>query len=133
MSDPIRVLPIYPAASETILSALKIAKQQMAVEYLIKPTRAAQGVSGRILAVGERPNWLAFDGYAWLPNIDNQMSVQAALEWCMGKEDARATDLTKQLKDIFGEGVKEIDSRQIAFEGLSSKLRLNAGTTPTFR
>lgn len=129
----LRILPIYPAPTDAILRALKSVKQQMAVDYLIKPQKAAQGVSGRILAVGERPNWLAFDGYAWLPNVDNEVSVEAALEWCMGKEDARATDLTRQLKDIFGDGVKEIDYRQLSFEGLSSKLRLDAGSTPTFR
>lgn len=103
----IQPLPIYPdIPSGDGLRMLKHAKQALGLEELVKPVRAVPGSPGRIIAIGETPEWIVDYAYVGEPSFE---SFKTALMFVLrdAKSDTAKTVL-EQLQDIFGEGVKEI-------------------------
>ena len=103
----IRPLPVYPAKPNgEVLEMIKQAKSQMSTELLIQPVRAVIGSPGRVLAIGEKPDWMCEYAYVETPNIK---SLKEALEWVLElKEDPRGVTLIKRMTEIFGPGVREL-------------------------
>lgn len=100
-------LPIYPGLpSSEVMGMIKEAKAQVGTSALIKPVRAVKGSPGRILAIGEKPEWIC--EYAYVENPSTQ-SFKEALEWILEmREDPRGITVTRMLKEIFGPGVREL-------------------------
>jgi hypothetical protein len=103
----LKPLPIYPQKPQgPILEALKQAKANLHLNYLISPEKAAPGSPGRVLAIGEKPNFLCEYAYVANPTVE---SLQAALSWVLGiTEDARGVTIARMLSEIMGGEVKEI-------------------------
>jgi hypothetical protein len=100
-------LPIYPSKpTGDDLAMLKEAKAKVGTDILIQPVRAVRGSPGRVIALRERPDWIC--DYAYIPN-PNQQSMKEALEWALGlREDSRAITVVRTLREIFGDGIKEL-------------------------
>ena len=100
-------LPIYPSKpTGDDLAMLRVAKEQVVTDTLVKPVKAIPGSSGRIIALRDKPNWLC--DYAYIPN-PNPDSMKAALEWALGlTEDARGVTIIRTLREIFGPEVREV-------------------------
>lgn len=100
-------LPIYPGLpSSEVMAMIKEAKAQLGTSTLVKPVRAVSGSPGRILAIGEKPEWIC--EYAYVENPSTQ-SFKEALEWILEiREDPRGITVTRTLKEIFGPGVQEL-------------------------
>jgi hypothetical protein len=78
----------------------------METDIRIQPVDAVPGSPGRVLALRQRPNFICEHAFIEAPDEKN---IQAALEWViLGGEDGRGTSVTMMLREIFGEGVKEI-------------------------
>jgi hypothetical protein len=109
MSEP-RLLPIFAETLSTDdLNRIKEAKAALDVEFLVKPVRALVGSPGRILAIGSKPDFIAFDGYAFIPDTTSK-GLGMALAWVLGDaDDPRAITAEKMMKEIFGEETREID------------------------
>jgi hypothetical protein len=103
----LKPLPIYPQKPQgAILEALKQAKVNLDLNYLISPEKAVPGSPGRVLAIGEKPNFLCDYAYVKEPTVD---SLQQALAWCLElKEDARGVTIGRMLSELWGGEVKEI-------------------------
>lgn len=101
-------LPVYPRKpSGADLELIKQAKANIQTGLLIQPVDAVPGSPGRILALRQRPNFIC--DHAFVQNVTLE-SVTAALEYCLGlNDDPRGVSATIMLKEIFGEGVKEIE------------------------
>jgi len=98
------VYPSKPAGAD--LEAFKAAKASMGIERLIQPVRAVHGSPFRIIALRERPDFIC--DYALVKN-PTATSIRAAMEWALSeKSDSRATTVLDMLKEIFGEGVREL-------------------------
>lgn len=106
MTD-IKPLAVYPRKpSGDVLEALKTAKANLHTSVKISPENAVPGSPGRILAIGEKPNFLCDYAFVANPTVD---SLQQALSWCLGlTEDARGITIVRTLREIFGEGVTEV-------------------------
>lgn len=102
-----RILPVYPAKpTGADLEAFKAAKASMGIDYLIQPLRAVNGSPFRVIALRERPDFIC--DYALVKN-PTEASVRSAMDWALGDEvDNRATTVLDMLKEIFGEGVKDL-------------------------
>jgi len=100
-------LPMYPCKpTGDDLRLLKEAKDQVVTTALVKPVKAVPGSPGRIIALREKPTWIC--EYAYIPT-PNAQSMKAALEWALGiKEDARGVTVIRTLREIFGQGVREV-------------------------
>ncbi len=100
-------IPIYPSTpTGADLTAFKAAKDQLDLPYLIQPVRAVPGSPGRVVAIRKRPAFLC--DYAFIPKVKVD-SIREALKWALSDEyDPRAVTVVHMLKEIFGEGVKEI-------------------------
>ena len=100
-------LPIYPGLpSSEVMGMIKEAKAQVGTNTLIKPVRAVKGSPGRILAIGEKPEWIC--EYAYVENPSTQ-SFKEALEWILEiREDPRGITVIRTLREIFGPGVQEL-------------------------
>jgi hypothetical protein len=100
-------LPIYPSKpTGDDLAMLKEAKAKVGTDILIQPVRAVHGSPGRVIALREKPHWIC--DYAFIPN-PNPQSMKEALEWALGiKEDGRAITVVRTLREIFGDGVREL-------------------------
>jgi hypothetical protein len=100
-------LPIYPAKpAGADLAMLKEAKGKLGTKILIQPVRAVHGSPGRVIALREKPHWIC--DYAFIPNptVD---SLKEALEWALEiKEDPRGVTVLRTLKEIFGDGTREL-------------------------
>lgn len=104
----IRPLPIYPdVPSGDGLRMLKHAKQSLGIQELVKPVRAVPGSPGRIIAIGEKPEWITDYVHVGEPSFE---SFKDALMFALrdAKSDTAKTVL-EQLQDIFGEGVREVE------------------------
>jgi hypothetical protein len=103
----LKPLPIYPQKPQgTILEALKQAKVNLDLNYLISPEKAVPGSPGRVLAIGEKPNFLCDYAYVKEPTVE---SLQQALSWCLElKEDTRGVTIGRMLSELWGGEVKEI-------------------------
>lgn len=110
-------LPVYPSKPEgELLEMIKQAKAMINVNTLIKPARALPGSPGRILAVGEKPEWICEYAYVKEPNVK---SIKEAMEWILGiTEDPRGTTIIKVMKEIFGPGVRDVTA-QYAEQGVN--------------
>jgi len=100
-------LPIYPSMpTGDDLAMLKEAKAKLDTDIMIQPVRAVRGSPGRVIALRERPDWIC--DYAYISN-PNQQLMKEALEWALGlTEDSRAFTVVRMLKEIFGDGTKEL-------------------------
>ena len=100
-------LPIYPSMpTGDDLAMLKEAKAKLDTDIMSQPVRAVRGSPGRVIALRERPDWIC--DYAYIPN-PNQQLMKEALEWALGlTEDSRAFTVIRTLREIFGDGTKEL-------------------------
>lgn len=86
---------------------IKEAKGQINITTLVKPVKALPKSPGRVLAIGEKPDWIC--EYAYVKEPSTQ-SFKEALEWILGiREDPRGVTVIRTLREIFGPGVREID------------------------
>ena len=103
---PLPVYPNKPAGGD--LELIRQAKANIQTDLLIQPVKAVPGSPGRILALRQRPNFIC--DYAFVQNVTLE-SVTAALEYCLElNDDPRATTVVMMLKEVFGEGLKEIEA-----------------------
>jgi hypothetical protein len=107
MSKEPRILPIYPSKpTGDDLETFKAAKGELSLDYLIQPVRAFSGSPFRIIALKERPDWIC--DYAFVPEVSVK-SIKSAMQWALSDDDdPRAVTVVKTLKNIFGEGVREV-------------------------
>ena len=100
-------LPMYPGLPKSeVMGMIKEAKAQIQTDALVKPVRAVIGSPGRILAIGEKPDWIC--EYAYVKEPSTQ-SFKEALEWILGiKEDPRGVTIIRTLREIFGPDVREL-------------------------
>jgi hypothetical protein len=105
-------LPVYPTKPEgELLEMLKQAKAAINIKTLIQPAKAVQGSPGRILAIGEKPDWICEYAYIEEPNVK---SLKEAMEWILGiTEDPRGVTLIKVMREIFGPGVKDVTAQYV--------------------
>jgi hypothetical protein len=105
-TDPL-ILAVYPSKpAGADLEAFRAAKASMGIERLIQPVRAVQGSPFRIIALRERPEFIC--DYALVKN-PTPASIRAAMEWALSESsDSRATTVLDMLKEIFGEGIREL-------------------------
>jgi hypothetical protein len=102
---PLPVYPHKPVGAD--LELIKKAKANIKTDIRIQPVDAVPGSPGRVLALRERPNFICEHAFIETPDENN---IQAALEWViLGGEDKRGTSVTMMLKEILGDGVKQID------------------------
>ena len=101
------LLPVYPHKPVGgDLELIKKAKANIKTDIRIQPVDAVPGSPGRVLALRERPNFICEHAFVETPD---EKRIQAALEWILsGDDDARGTTVTMMLKEVFGEGVKQI-------------------------
>jgi hypothetical protein len=101
---PLPVYPHKPVGGD--LELIKKAKANIKTDIRIQPVDAVPGSPGRVLALRERPNFICEHAFVEAPDENN---IQAALEWIvLGGEDARGTSVTMMLKEILGDGVKQV-------------------------
>jgi hypothetical protein len=105
-TDPL-ILAVYPSKpAGADLEAFRAAKASMGIERLIQPVRGVQGSPFRIIALRERPDFIC--DYDLVKN-PTPASIQAAMEWALSESpDSRATTVLDMLKEIFGEGIREL-------------------------
>ena len=85
---------------------IKEAKALVDTSTLVTPVRAVIGSPGRILAIGEKPDWIC--EYAYIKEPSTQ-SFKEALEWILGiREDPRGVTIIRTLREIFGPDVQEL-------------------------
>ena len=85
---------------------IKEAKALVNTDALVKPVRAVNGSPGRILAIGEKPDWIC--EYAYIKEPSTQ-SFKEALEWILEiREDPRGVTVIRTLREIFGPDVQEL-------------------------
>jgi hypothetical protein len=103
----IQPLPIYPdIPSGDELRMLKHAKQSLGIQELVKPVRAVPGSPGRIIAIGETPEWIA--DYVKVSESSFESFKKALMFVLRDAKSDTAKTVLEQLKDIFGEGTREI-------------------------
>lgn len=106
---PIPVWPNIPTGADLKLfkDAKKVLDDAGKINVLIKPVRAVPGSPFGVIALRERPNFVCKHILLNTPDIP---SVANAIEWIVtGRSDARVTDVTYLLKEIFGPEVTEIE------------------------
>jgi hypothetical protein len=105
-------LPVYPAKPEgRVLEMIKQAKAGINTSKLLQPVRAVHGSPGRILAIGEKPDWICEYAYVKEPNVK---SLKEAMEWILGiTEDPRGVTLIKVMREIFGPEVKDVTAQYV--------------------
>ena len=106
-------LPIYPALpSSEVMGMIKEAKALVKTDALVKPVRAVNGSPGRILAIGEKPDWIC--EYAYIKEPSTQ-SFKEALEWILEiREDPRGVTVIRTLREIFGPDVQELPATALS-------------------
>lgn len=92
------------------MDKLKAAKQATGVTFPVLPRRAFPGCGGRVLAIGDKPHWLA--DYALVDSYDDPRLMKA-LKWVLLGDEVLGeipgpVRIIDQLRDVFGPGVKEI-------------------------
>jgi hypothetical protein len=97
------------------IEKLKRAKQSLGIAVSVIPRKAFVGCNGRVLAVGQKPDWIC--DYAYIDSFDDP-ALTKKLKWIiLGDEGTgqipgpvRTLDM---LRAILGEGVTEITEEQI--------------------
>ena len=103
----IRPLPIYPdVPSGDGLRMLKHAKQSLGIQELVKPVRAVPGSPGKIIAIGEAPEWIA--DYVKVSESSFESFKEALMFVLRDAKSDTAKTVLEQLQDIFGENIREI-------------------------
>lgn len=107
MSD-LYPLAIWGELLDGDLAAIKAAKAQLDVGFLVAPVPAVPGGPVRVLALRSAPDF--FCDYALVADPQNGPGLLAALRWVLDTtmEDDRATLAIDWLRSIFGEGVREM-------------------------
>jgi len=112
MAGETETLLLWTEARPTFeeLQKLKAAKAATGVDFKILPRRAFPGCGGRVLAIGEKPNWLV--DHAYVESYDDP-KLMKALKWVLLGDEVLGeiqgpSRVIDQLKDVFGPGVKEI-------------------------
>lgn len=105
-------LPVYPAKPDgELLQMIKDAKSLITTDIKVVPSRAVNGSPGRILAIGEKPDWVCEYAYVKEPNVK---SLKEAMEWILGiTEDPRGVTLIKVMREIFGPEVKDVTAQYV--------------------
>lgn len=117
---------------------LVAAKAKLSLDFLVVPVPAFARETGRwrrmtderVLALREVPPGLA--DYALVKDVDNEVSIQAALQWVLGNhQDSRAVTIDKTLA---GFGYREMSIDELKYENISHNMKLNDGAkVPIFR
>lgn len=108
----IRDLPIYGNAD---MGKLKAAKERLDLPFLVRPVKADASTSGRVLAYGVRYPWLG--DVAPVGDETSLDGLTAALSYVLGlNDDPRAITILGTLTEVFGFGVKELDSHDLVEE-----------------
>lgn len=110
MESEVRQLALHPwpLPSKDDLSALRAAKEQMDVDWLIQPHRATDARLGRILAWGQVPPYVR--DYLLIDPTDIS-DIQQGIMWATDNwvGDDRAVTVTDILSNIFGGEVVELE------------------------
>lgn len=103
----VRPLPIYPhKPTGQVLDMLKQAKDRLNLDYMIQPVEAVPGSPGRILCIGEKLPWLQDHAVVGTHTVDK---FEAALKYVLElNDDPRGVTVLRQLKEVFGDGVREV-------------------------
>ena len=102
----IQPLPIYPdIPSGDELRMLKHAKQALGIQELVKPVRAVPGSPGKIIAIGEAPEWIA--DYVKVSESSFESFKEALMFVLRDAKSDTAKTVLEQLQDIFGENIRE--------------------------
>ena len=103
-------LPVYPNKPDgELLEMIKQAKGMINTNILMQPVRAVHGSPGRILAIGDKPDWVCEYAYVKTANVK---SIKEAIEWILGiTEDPRGVTLIKVMREIFGPGVRDVTAQ----------------------
>lgn len=128
MSEPpVKILWVYPTVTDADMASIRAAKAQMDVDYrvLVKvATLASCGVSGRVLALREAPDFLT--AYAMVKNTDNLEGLAEAIHWAVTRVvDNRASTIADRLTEVSGKTVTEMTMEQLARENISTNLKLH--------
>lgn len=132
----IKILWVYPTITDADMASIRAAKAQMDVDYrvLVKvATLASCGVSGRVLALREAPDFLT--AYAMVKNTDNLEGMAEAIYWAVSRVvDNRASTIADRLSELAGKPVTELTMDQLARENISTNLKLHhKDKVPAFR
>jgi hypothetical protein len=105
-------LPVYPSKpSGELLDMIKEAKGLINTRTMVQPVRAVHGSPGRVLAIGQRPDWICEYAYIEEPSVK---SIKEAMEWILGiKEDPRGMTIIRVMREIFGPGVKDVTAEYV--------------------
>ncbi|MFZ2718554.1 MAG: hypothetical protein WAZ12_02045 [Candidatus Absconditicoccaceae bacterium] len=98
----IRPLYLYSAKPHH-LKALRDAKAQIDVDFLVQPLGAVNGVDGRVLAFSEHPGFLCESFLVASPD-----DVPVALRWALGLVELDADGYAEKLSRWFKREVIEI-------------------------
>lgn len=124
-SSDIRTLWVH-GLTEPDMALLRTAKAGMNVDYQIVPKVAeigSCGVSGRVLALREPPDFLT--DHALVRDPENMEGLRAAIDWTVSRyADARATTVLQMVQAIIP-GTREIGRDQLAYENISVNMHLN--------
>jgi len=105
-------LPIYPKApTGEILDMFREAKARVNKirydDFMVQIVPVTKGFTGKIIAIGERPNFFCEHYYIENPNVKN---ISYAIEWlAFDQKHPAADDGTYILREVFGQGVVELD------------------------
>jgi hypothetical protein len=105
-------LPIYPnKPSADILEMFREAKARVAKlrsdDFMVQVVPVTKGFTGKIVAIGKRPDFFCEHYYIETPSVE---SISYALEWLVfDQKHPSANDGTYILREVFGQGVVELD------------------------
>lgn len=104
-----------PILGNPDMAKLKLAKAATGLAFLVVPVKWRDDSFDRFLAWGVRPDHFA--DYAYVDDETSSDGLTAALRWVLtDEENPRANTVTKSLREIFGEGLRELDSVDILKE-----------------
>lgn len=87
-------------------AAIKQAKDELDLPFLVKPVQAVPGSPGRVLALGVLPGWVCDYYPVWKAQSP---AIKDAIRWVLtGNDDPKAVTMEKALQNILGPDVKEV-------------------------
>lgn len=99
--------------TEEEMRVIKETKASLDPGFQVQIRKAAIGSIGRVLAIGSVPDYIVFDGYAYVDSVEAP-EFRKALAWVLGGVADRGPMLAAdQLSEVFGTPVRELTSREI--------------------
>ena len=107
-------LPIYPwPITDEQMGMLKRAKAEADVPFLVYPQEALPGGPGRVLAIGQVPDFACDAVYIQLMNVTRYESIRDALHyWLKGEEVPPTVSMESWLSAVMGCEVKMIGEEE---------------------